>query len=152
VQLRQSVKAIMAGYVLCLAAELAIAIYWIVAQPGGPVQVWAPMLIPLVLAIFIAIRHIRRRMTRITVSGDHVRYESGLFSKITRTVELVKVQDVSVRQTMGQRLWNIGDISMETAGVHSPIVMPSIDDPHTAAEHILKMAQAAGKAGNAGAP
>jgi membrane protein YdbS with pleckstrin-like domain len=145
VQLRQSVKAIMAGYILCLAAELAIVIYWIVAQPGGSIPVWAPMLIPLVLAFFVAIRHIRRRMTRVTVSGDHVRYESGLFSKITRTVELVKVQDVSVHQTMGQRLFKIGDISMETAGVNSPIVMPSIDDPHAAAEHILKMAQAAGK-------
>jgi membrane protein YdbS with pleckstrin-like domain len=142
----------MAGYILCLAAELAIAIYWIVGQPQGPIPVWAPMLIPVVLAFFVVIRHIRRRMTRITVSGDHVRYESGLFSKVTRTVELVKVQDVSVHQTLGQRLFKTGDISMETAGAHSPIVMASIDDPHTAAEHILKMAQAAGNTGNAGSP
>lgn len=135
----------MAGYILCVAAEVAIAIYWIVAQPGGPIPFWAPMLIPAVLAVFVAIRHIRRRMTRITVTGDHVRYEAGLFSKITRTVELMKVQDVSVHQTLGQRMLNVGDISMETAGAHSPIVITSIDDPHTAAEHILKMAQAAGK-------
>jgi membrane protein YdbS with pleckstrin-like domain len=142
----------MAGYILCLAAEVAIAIYWIAAGMPIPDWGWASGLIPVVLAIFVVIRHIRRRMTRITVTADHVRFESGLFSKITRTVELMKVQDVSVHQTLGQRLFKIGDISMETAGVNSPIVMSSIDDPHTAAEHILKMAQAAGNAGSAGKP
>ena len=144
-QLRQSLKAIKLGYLLCLAAELAILIYWNVAKPETDIPLSAPLLIPLVFALFIAIRHVRRRMTLITVSGDHVRYEFGLVAKTTRTVELMKVQDVSVRQTLGQRLLNIGDISLETAGAHSPIVMTSIDDPRSAAEHILKMAQSAAK-------
>ena len=120
-------------------------VYWILAKPSPDIPVWAPMLVPAVFALFIAIRHIRRRMTLITVSGDHVRYEYGLVGKTTRTVELMKVQDVSVHQTLGQRLFNIGDISLETAGAHSPIVIASIDDPHVAAEHILKMAHAAAK-------
>jgi membrane protein YdbS with pleckstrin-like domain len=144
-QLRQSLKAIIAGYALCVAAELAIVVYWIAAQPQSAIPVWAPMLIPVVLALFVAIRHVRRRMTMITVTPDRLRYESGLFSKTTRTVELMKVQDVRVDQTMGQRMFNIGDISLETAGGSSRIVMPSIDDPHTAADHVLKLAQAAGK-------
>jgi membrane protein YdbS with pleckstrin-like domain len=144
-QLRQSLKAIKLGYLLCLAAELAIVVYWIAARPATDIPVWAPLLIPVVFALFIAIRHIRRRMTLIAVSGDHVRYEFGLVAKTTRTVELMKVQDVSVHQTLGQRLLSIGDISLETAGAHSPIVMTSIDDPHAAAEHLLKMAQTAAK-------
>ncbi|HLH41589.1 MAG TPA: PH domain-containing protein [Bryobacteraceae bacterium] len=144
-RLRQSLKAVKLGYLLCLAAELAIGIYWIAERPASDVPLWAPMLVPMAFALFIAIRHIRRRMTLITVAGDHVRYEFGLAGKTTRTVELMKVQDVSVHQTLGQRLLNIGDISLETAGVHSPIVMTSIDNPHVAAEYILKMAHAAAK-------
>jgi len=144
-QLRQSLKAVKLGYLLCLAAELAIVISWNAAKPLREIPLSALLMIPLVFALFIAIRHVRRRMTLITVSDDHVRYEFGLVAKTTRTVELMKVQDVSVHQTLGQRLLNIGDISLETAGAHSPIVMTSIDDPHTAAHHILKMAQAAAK-------
>jgi membrane protein YdbS with pleckstrin-like domain len=142
-QLRQSLKAIKSGYILCLAAEVAIAAYWILARPQSPIPVWAPMLIPVVLAMFVAIRHIRRRMTLITITTDRLRYESGLFSKTTHVVELVKVQDVRIDQTFAQRIFNIGDISIETAGGSSRIDLTSIDNPQDAAEHILKLAQAA---------
>ena len=142
-ELRQSLKVIKFGYTLCLAAEVAIAILWIVLQPQTPVPVWVPMLIPVVLALFIAIRHIRRRMTLITITTDRLRYESGLFSKTTHVVELVKVQDVRIDQTFAQRIFNIGDISIETAGGSSRIDLTSIDNPQDAAEHILKLAQAA---------
>ena len=143
--LRQSIKAILLGYILCLAAEVAIAAYWIAAAPQLPIPVWAPMLIPVVLAVFVGIRHIRRRMTTISIAGDKLRYESGLFSKTTRTVELVKVQDVRVDQTLGQRIFGVGDISLETAGGSSRIVMTSLDGPQAAADHILALAQAASK-------
>ena len=142
-QLRQSLKAIKFGYFLCLAAGVAIAAYWIVAQPQGPIPIWAPMTIPVVLAMFVAIRHIRRRMTLITITTDRLRYEAGLFSKTTHVVELVKVQDVRIDQTFVQRVFNIGDISIETAGGSSRIDLTSIDNPQDAAEHILKLAQAA---------
>lgn len=142
-QLRQSLKLIKLGYVLCLAAEVAIAAYWIAVKPQGPVPFWVPMLIPVVLAVFVAIRHIRRRMTRITITSDQLRYESGFFSKTMHAVELVKVQDVRVDQTFGQRIFNIGDISIETAGGSSRIEMDFIDDPREAADHILKLAQSA---------
>ena len=141
-QLRQSLKLIKLGYIICLAAEIAIAAFWIVAQPQEP-PVWAPMVIPIVLAMFVGIRHIRRRMTLITITPDRLRYEAGLFSKTIEMVELVKVQDVRVHQTFGQRLMSVGDISIETAGGSSRIVMTSIDNPQDAAEHILKLAQAA---------
>ena len=144
-QLRQSLKIIVAGYALCMAAEVAIAVYWIVAKPESPVPLWAPMAVPAVFALFIAIRHLRRRMTKITVTTDQLRYESGLLSKSTRTVELMKVQDVRVDQSFGQRVLDIGDISLETAGGSSRIMMASIDNPHQAANRILKLAQAAAK-------
>jgi uncharacterized membrane protein YdbT with pleckstrin-like domain len=72
-------------------------------------------------------------------------YETGLFSKATRTVELVKVQDVRVTQSLWQRIFNIGDASLETAGSSSRILMESIDRPQEVANHILDMARAAGK-------
>jgi membrane protein YdbS with pleckstrin-like domain len=142
---RQSLKAVLLGYVLCLLAAVAIVIYWetAAAPPAFPMP-W-PLLLPLVLLAFVAMRHMQRRLTKIVVTADRLRYESGLLSKTTENIELSKVQDVRVVQRLAQRLFNIGDISLETAGSSSRIAMPSIDRPQETATHILDMVRAAGK-------
>jgi membrane protein YdbS with pleckstrin-like domain len=145
-EVRQSLKAVKAGYLLCLLAELALGALWWWQEPS--VTFWAVAPIPFVLAVFVAIRHIQRRMTKITISSDRLHYESGLFSKATRTVELVKVQDVRVSQTLMQRIFNIGALSLETAGGSSRILMESIDRPQEVANHVMDMARAAGKMGD----
>jgi membrane protein YdbS with pleckstrin-like domain len=145
-EVRQSLKAVKTGYVLCLLAELVLGGLWWWQQP--PVTFWAVAPIPFVLAVFVVIRHIQRRMTKITISSERLHYETGLLSKATRTVELAKVQDVRVNQTMMQRIFNIGDASLETAGSSSHIVMHSIDRPQEVANHILDMARAAGRMGS----
>lgn len=148
-EVRQSIKAIKAGYLLCVLLEIALAALWYWQPPPGmPFVAVAP--IPVVLALFVAIRHIRRRMTKITISTETLHFETGLLSKATRTVELAKVQDVRVSQTLMQRIFGIGDASLETAGSSSRIVMDSIDRPQDVANHILDMARAAGKQGQSG--
>ena len=142
-QLRQSLKMIKLGYILCAVAELAAIGYWAALKPDFPA--WVPMLIPVLLAAFVAIRHLKRRMTSITIEGDRLRFESGLFAKSTRTVELAKLQDVRVDQSVGQRLIGVGDISMETAGGSSRIVMASIDRPRESADKILDLARGSAK-------
>src|SRR5580700_304035 len=145
-EVRQSLKAVKAAYLLCLLAELALAGLWWYFQPD--LTFWAVAPIPAVMAVFVVIRHIQRRMTKITISSDRLHYETGLLSKATRTVELVKVQDVRVSQTLMQRIFNIGAVSLETAGSSSRILMESIDRPQAVANHIMDMARAAGKTGD----
>ena len=142
---RQSVKAVVFGYVLCLLAAVAILIFWETAAEPPAFPIWAPLLVPLVLAAFVAIRHIQRRLTKIVVTADRMRYESGLFSKTTENIELSKVQDVRVVQSLTQRIFNVGDISLETAGSSSRVAMASIDGPQETATQILDMVRAAGK-------
>lgn len=103
---------------------------------------WAFLAIPAFLALFAAIRQLQRRLITLTITGDRLRYQAGLLSKTTRTMELAKIQDVRVDQTLGQRLFNIGDLSLETAGETSRIVIQSIDRPQEAADHILELSRA----------
>jgi membrane protein YdbS with pleckstrin-like domain len=141
-QLRPSLKFIKLSYVSCLVLAVAITVYWL-ADPAHPdAPIWAPLAVPAILVLFTAIRHVQRRLVKLVITGDRLRYESGLFSKTTRTMELVKVQDVRVDQTLGQRMVGIGDLSFETAGSGSRIVMYSIDRPQEAADHILALAHA----------
>ena len=140
-QLRPSIKLIKLVYIVSLIAAVAIAGY-LLSMHDRDDRLWALLLIPAIAILFAAIRHLRRRLTKLTVLEDRLRYEAGLFSKTTRTIELAKVQDVRVDQTLGQRLLNIGDLSLESAGGTSRIVMQSIDRPQEAADHILELSRA----------
>ena len=141
-QVRQSLKGVKIAYALVIVLAAAVTAYWLGASDPPDVPLWAPMLGPAALFLLTVIRHIRRRATCLDVQGDRLRYEAGLFSKTSRILELSKVQDVRVDQSFGQRLIATGDLSVETAGDSSRIVMPSIDRPKDVAENILNLSRA----------
>jgi putative membrane protein len=99
------------------------------------------MIAPVLILLWPAARALERRFTKAVISGDRLRYETGITSKSTRTIQLTKVQDVKVDQRMMQRLFNIGDISIETAGETSRLTIPNVDDAQTLADDILNRAQ-----------
>ena len=72
-----------------------------------------------------------------TMVGDKLRYETGMLSKATRTIQLSKVQDVTVRQSVAQRMGGVGDLSIETAGETSRLTFPNIDGPQAIADKII---------------
>jgi membrane protein YdbS with pleckstrin-like domain len=146
-QLRPSLKLIKLSYVLCLLLAVALGVYLLADQTHQPEAIWL-FAVPAILAFFAVVRHIQRRLVKLTILGDRLRYESGLFSKTTRTIELVKVQDVRVDQTLGQRIIKVGDLSLETAGGASRITIQSIDRPQDAADHILELARSQRSEGN----
>jgi membrane protein YdbS with pleckstrin-like domain len=141
VQLRTSVKIIQFGYVICVLAAIAIAAY-LLSIHNQDERMWALLAIPALGLIILAVRHMRRRLIKLTILDDRLRYEAGVLSKSTRTMELTKIQDVRVDQTLGQRMLDIGNLSLETAGESSRIVMRSIDNPHAAADRILELSRA----------
>ena len=143
-KVRQSLKGVKIAYALVVILAAAIAAYWYTASESpvpAEIPLWAPMLAPAALLLLTAIRHVRRRTTSLDVDGDRLRYQAGLFSKTSRIMELAKVQDVRFDQTFGQRIINTGDLSLETAGETSRIVMASIDRPKEVAEHILELSR-----------
>lgn len=136
-QVRQSLKGVKIAYALVIVLAAALA-YFLWSDPSLMIS----MLLPAALLLLTAIRHLRRRTTSLDVQGDRLCYEAGLFSKTSRIMELSKVQDVRFDQSFGQRIIGTGDLSVETAGETSRIVMPSIDRPRGVAEHILELAKA----------
>ena len=49
--------------------------------------------------LFLFIRHMKRLATKMTVEGERLQYEEGIFSKSTRTLEIAKA--VAVATTAG---------------------------------------------------
>ena len=81
-------------------------------------------------------RHLQRQAVKLTIAGDKLRYETGLASKSMRIIQLPKVQDVRVIQSFWQRIFGVGNISIETAGENSRLVVENLDQPRELAEQI----------------
>jgi membrane protein YdbS with pleckstrin-like domain len=95
------------------------------------------LVVPALLFVFPLRAHLRRHFTKMTLAGDKLRYESGVFSKTTRTVPVSKIQDVRADQTLVQRLMGIGNVTVENAGETGRLAILGIDDPQAVVEAIL---------------
>jgi uncharacterized membrane protein YdbT with pleckstrin-like domain len=137
---RPSIKLVIVCYVLTavVLAAAAWAVYGYALKPPEP---WHA--IALVLFFFPLKSHLKTRLLTLTVEGDHLTVETGMLSRSRRTVDLAKVQDVTARQSFGQRILGIGDLTLETAGERSQMMIPGIDDPRGVADHILERSRIA---------
>jgi uncharacterized membrane protein YdbT with pleckstrin-like domain len=103
---------------------------------------WTPLILG-VLLLWVATRHVKRLSMKLTVTADKVRFETGILSKSTRTIQLGKVQDVRVDQSLRQRVTGVGTLSIETAGEASRLIIHDIDQPQVLADEIMRRAELA---------
>jgi uncharacterized membrane protein YdbT with pleckstrin-like domain len=131
-------KFIKAGYVcalLVVGAAIFVHYKYLVHQYPDQKYPYLPIVSLLVLLWPIK-RHLQRQTVKLTLAGDKLRFETGLASKSMRIIQLPKVQDVRVLQSFGQRIFGVGDISIETAGENSRLVVENLDRPRELAEQI----------------
>ena len=128
--------------VVCLALEIGCLLSW-----NDKVGSALIMIAPPLLFIWPLSRMMRRRFTRTTITGDRLRFESGMAAKTTRNIQISKIQDVRVDQRVSQRMFNVGDLSIETAGESSRLTVHNVDDPQALADEILNRAQKGGSTG-----
>ena len=138
-KIRPSAKLLFPVYLAAIVLSILIEVY---RKTGDPTLVYLHG-IPAFLLLSTLVRHLSLNFTTLTVGGGKLRYQSGVLSRSTRTMEIKKVQDVRVDQTLGQRVLGMGDISIETAGDSSRLTMKSIDRPHSVADQILEAAHKA---------
>ena len=129
-----SMKMVWAAYFV--AAVLVLAGIWAYFhfQPDWPA--WIPALL-LVFLIPPIRMHIQRRSVSMRFHQDHLTVETGLLSRTRRTVDVTKIQDVTVRQTIGQRMLGVGDLMLESAGEAGGMAITNVDNPRAIADEIL---------------
>jgi uncharacterized membrane protein YdbT with pleckstrin-like domain len=132
--IQPTAKFLKAGTILAAIVFIGLEVLYFVQWPNEPRWLTA---VPPVILLWPLMKWIRRSAIKTTISGDRLRYETGLASKSTRTIQLSKVQDVRVDQRVSQRIFNVGDISIETAGEASRLTLANIDAPQSLADEIL---------------
>ncbi len=93
--------------------------------------------IPLLFLIVPVKKHIATRLVKLTLGADRITLERGLLSRYTRTIDVVKVQDVTVTQTLMERIFGVGNLSFETASEAGMLSISGIDSPRSVADTIL---------------
>jgi uncharacterized membrane protein YdbT with pleckstrin-like domain len=78
---------------------------------------------------------------------DHLTVETGFLSRTRRTVDMAKIQDVTVRQTLGQRILGVGNLMLESAGESGAIAIANLDSPREIADQILESSRRSPGAG-----
>lgn len=138
--IQPTAKFVKAGAVLTAVVVVALEIECLLKwnQAAGSALI---MIAPVLLFLWPVSRAMRRRYTKTTIAGDRLRYEVGMAAKVTRNIQISKIQDVRVDQSVRQRMFQVGDLSIETAGESSRLTVHNVDNPQTLADEILNRAQ-----------
>jgi len=137
--IRPTTKFIKAGAIAAAVVFLGLEILYL-TQWRGSGNTWIMALPPLIF-LWPLERWLRLRFVRVTVIGDRLRYEVGVTSKVTRNIQLSKLQDARVEQRFLQRMFNVGNLSLETAGESSRLTIANVDDPQALADEIMNRSQ-----------
>ncbi|MCC6589764.1 MAG: PH domain-containing protein [Bryobacterales bacterium] len=139
---RPSTKLLIPHYVLSgLVFVAGIVVY--LQYPEYRNLAYALLIVAIVWDVVTIIKHMKRRFVSLTLDGDRLRYEEGMLSKSTRSLNLAKVQDVRVEQSVMGRMLRVGSLTLETAGETGRLTMENIDSPQQVADHILALARRA---------
>jgi len=144
--IRPTLKFLKAGTILTAIVVIGLEIAYFTSWQDVEALKLLPLVLP-VLFLWPAVRWLRLRSTKATVSADRLRYEIGVVAKSTRTIQLSKLQDVRVDQGLGQRLFGIGNLSLETSGETSRLTIRNIDNPQAVADDLMNRSQAGTRPG-----
>jgi uncharacterized membrane protein YdbT with pleckstrin-like domain len=129
-----SMKTVWAAYLLAIV--IALAAMWAASQYAQDPPNWL-YLVPLILLLPPLNMHLRRRTVTLRFHDDHLTLEAGFFSRTRRTVDMAKIQDVTVQQSFGQRLMGVGDLMLESAGESGAMGIKNLDSPREIADIII---------------
>ncbi len=107
---------------------------------GLPYSQWIG--ISIILAILVvAIDVIRRFATYYVVTTERLRVRKGILARREQTARFDRIQNVSITQSLMDRLLNVGAVSFDTAGTDagsSDFTFAGIPDPHSLARIVAE--------------
>jgi len=81
-----------------------------------------------------------------TITNERIKLVKGFLGKDIENFELIRVQDIDINQSVGERMVGIGDITISGADASTPtIVLRNIHKPHEVYELLRKAWLAARK-------
>jgi uncharacterized membrane protein YdbT with pleckstrin-like domain len=132
--IRPTMKTVWMAYIF--AAALCGVTAWLWYRFANDYPIWgaAPVLIVFIAPIRM---HLRRMLIGLHLHDGHLTVERGFFSRTRRTLDIAKIQDVTVSRTLWQRILGTGDLRLESAGESGAVAIANVDQPREIADEIL---------------
>jgi uncharacterized membrane protein YdbT with pleckstrin-like domain len=105
---------------LSIVPAVVATVLWARGAPTGPsVGDWWVASIVLVVLVIIRNTLVRHAM-RFTVTNLRIIVRHGILSRVEQTTAIARIQNITTRQSIVQRLLGIGDVEFDTAGGDLP--------------------------------
>jgi membrane protein YdbS with pleckstrin-like domain len=113
--------------------------------PGGFLQdPLRTVVIVLTLAVvgWLSVRPVLRwATTRLVVTNERLLWRRGLLSRHSREIPLERLSDVTVSQSLGERLFGLGDLVVQAVGELTKLTVADLPHPERVLEAINRQVQ-----------
>lgn len=137
---RPSLRQALVLALLCMLPLAALLYYVLFVVPEAPKALVLIALLPFFFPLRMYLGALSRRLT---VEQGVLRLREGIVNRRETSMALERLEKVTVRRTLWQRLWGIGDLLLESAAESGAIAIYGIDNPHAVESRILQLARAA---------
>ena len=109
----------------------------VVASVMGPMPWIATIIWGVICNAWATVFLIRRNRTHYILTNQNLTVETGILNKSATHIPLSRVQDITVRRDLVDRILNIGTIVVESAGAHGRIPEINVDSPEEVCRQVL---------------
>lgn len=107
------------GPVMAFGASVVLGIIVLVAGGDGDLMKvvrWLALLALVISAVWLLVRYLRWITTNLTITNDRIIYRYGLVAKQGMEIPIERVNNVSFRQGILERMFGNGDLTIESGG------------------------------------
>lgn len=142
-RINPSMKLVVLAYAVAATVALLVAVGIYFASLNTMYGVWTFVGADIVFSMWAIVFHIRRNRTHYLLTNRNLTIENGILSRSATHIPLHKVQDVTVRRTLVDRIFNLGTIVVESAGSSGRIPEINVDSPQQVCNAILEQVNSA---------
>jgi uncharacterized membrane protein YdbT with pleckstrin-like domain len=113
---------------------------------GGSDAVLITLIVVVGAAIVVLVGFLRRVSTRYTITTRRLNIKHGIISREVQETKIERVQDVNYRQSLYQRIMQIGDVDFDTAAQNSEsdFVFAGVANPEEVVDRVHHATEPAG--------
>ncbi len=123
-----------------LAALTALAVSWPI-EKRARTRAIIFLAVLVVLALYAGVAILRWRARRYVLTSQRMLLAEGLLSKLSKSIFLDRVQDISSYQSLWGRLWGYGNLEVEAAGRDAREILYRIPNPNAFRNALFQQVQ-----------
>lgn len=124
-----------------VAISLSVAVTALISLYLPLASLWIALGVSSLILLNPIYNHIQHHRIIYTLTTVKLEIKSGLFAKTSKNIPLRHIQDVTVIQTLKERLLGIGDVVIDSAVIEGTMPLSHINDPRKYADLILNELQ-----------